>query len=105
MDDAKMLEVIDRYRQYFKSSGISCFPFFHKERLSEATTPHPHRRGLEHCHSMLGEMEKFVREGRLEKAFRWLGFIQGCLWMAGHMTINELRDHNRPDQAESEEVE
>ncbi len=31
----------------------------------------------------------------MEKACRWLGFIQGVLWMAGVRTIAEMRDENR----------
>jgi len=52
--------------------------------------------GLIHCHGMLDKMEEFVKEGRIEKAFRWLGFVQGCLWLAGHYSLEDLMNHNRP---------
>lgn len=39
---------------------------------------------------------EFARDGRLEKAFRWLGFIQGVLWCEGVYTIDAMKDHNRP---------
>jgi len=51
---------------------------------------------LAHCHAMLDEIDAFVGEGRLEKAFCWLGFVQGCLWTCGVYSIAELKDHNRP---------
>lgn len=31
----------------------------------------------------------------VEKAMRWLGFIQGCLWMVGEKTVDEMREDNR----------
>lgn len=43
---------------------------------------------------------QFARDGRLEKAFRWLGFMQGVLWAEGIYSINELKNHNRPDVKE-----
>lgn len=38
----------------------------------------------------------FVNAGRMEKAFRWLGFLQGALWFAGKYSIEELANHNKP---------
>lgn len=31
-----------------------------------------------------------------QKAHRWLGFLQGALWMRGYASLDELRDMNRP---------
>ncbi len=50
---------------------------------------------LAHCHQMLDEMEVFLAEGQMEKLFRWLGFVQGCFWVAGLFTIDDMRKHNR----------
>ncbi|MDD2696684.1 MAG: hypothetical protein PHE52_00800 [Candidatus Pacebacteria bacterium] len=52
---------------------------------------------------MLDKMEGFLKEGRIEKAFRWLGFIQGCLWSTGEYTLEDLMNHNRPDVKEPEQ--
>lgn len=30
----------------------------------------------------------------MEKVFKWLGFIQGVLWIMGVYTVEELKDHN-----------
>lgn len=30
-----------------------------------------------------------------EKAMRWLGFIQGVLWILGVFSISQMREHNR----------
>jgi len=45
---------------------------------------------------MCVEADKFVKEGRIEKAMRWLGFIQGCLYCLTVKTLNELRDDSKP---------
>ena len=56
--------------------------------------------GLAHCYGMLDQMEQFVEEDRMDKVFRWLGFVQGCLWMASEYTLDELKNHNRQDKAD-----
>ena len=33
---------------------------------------------------------------RLEKKFRWLGFIQGALWRGGDTTVAAAKEINRP---------
>lgn len=47
---------------------------------------------------MLPLTMSFAEEGRTEKAFRWLGFIQGVLWAEGVYSIDELKDHNKPKE-------
>lgn len=32
----------------------------------------------------------------IEKAMRWLGFIQGAFWIGGDFTIAEITEHNKP---------
>ena len=48
----------------------------------------------EHVRWMLDRIDEFVDEGRIEKAFRWLGFVQGVLWLDGRFSIDEMRHHN-----------
>lgn len=94
MNSQKLREVIALYRQEFESLNIpkarhdirEPLPLFGHEPLA-----------LAHCHQMLDQMETFVSEGRLEKCFRWLGFIQGALWALGAKNVSELKNHNRPD--------
>src|SRR3989338_7446710 len=91
MDGKKVLEVIGVYRKYFETVGVS------KENLPHDKLMGNGRSVLGHCHGMLDEMEKFVAEGRMDKVFRWLGFVQGCLWSAGYYDLQSLKNHNRPD--------
>jgi len=90
MNAEKVREVIVIYRQYFKKNKISKIDFPH-EKISFSS-----EEVLSHCHGMLDKMEQFLDEGRIEKVFRWLGFIQGCLWTTKRYTIEELANHNRP---------
>jgi len=90
MTGDKVREVIAIYRKKFEEMGIS------KKRSSLSSFPNSDNDFLAHCHGMLNEMEIFIQEGRMEKTFRWLGFIQGCLWRAGVYTIDEVKNHNRP---------
>jgi len=46
-----------------------------------------------HCYNMLDKIDKFIYCD-IEKAFRWLGFTQGCLWTNKIYTIDELGKHN-----------
>ena len=78
MDSKKVLEVIDIYKEYFLENG--------NVQLTDVTA---------HCYGMLEKMEKFILEGKMEKTFRWLGFIQGCLWSLGIYSLEDLKNHNR----------
>ncbi len=50
---------------------------------------------LDHVCFMTIEAQEFVNNGRIGKANRWLGFIQGVLWAKGIYTVDKMKDHNR----------
>ena len=51
---------------------------------------------LEHTRWMCRQIaDDFVANDKIEKANRWLGFIQGVLWIEGIFTIAQLREHSR----------
>lgn len=82
MTTDKILEVVAIYSTHLHSQGFS-----------------PERHSLSaRCH-LLWMCEEgipgLVREGRIEKAMRWLGFVQGALWAMGEYSIEKLREHNR----------
>lgn len=68
---------------------------FRIERWDAASLP-PLDKGnqLRHASWMVSEAIKFTREGKLEKANRWLGFVQGVLWSTGQQTIEDMRQMN-----------
>ena len=87
-----------------RSAGQSARPEHNKFReLNVPKQQFPHNElpksdndFLAHCHGMLDKMEIFIQEGRMDKVFRWLGFIQGCLWRIGVYTVEEMKNHSRP---------
>ena len=44
---------------------------------------------------MCSEARKHLEADKVEKAMRWLGFIQGVLWADSFYTIEEMKDDNR----------
>jgi hypothetical protein len=52
----------------------------------------------EHLLFMCQEAPKLVDEGEVEKAMRWLGFLQGVFWSDTEFTLDELKNHSRPDK-------
>lgn len=54
-----------------------------------------YKRRLDHLRFMCEMIEILADKGEMEKVFRWLGFLQGALWMIGAYTINEMAEHNR----------
>lgn len=71
----------------------------------------PHIHIYSHLHWMCQEIIKMADEAvgkyrracgtpiidsdLMEKAMRWLGFVQGVLWAMGQFSINQMRDQNR----------
>lgn len=92
MTPEKVIEVIEIYRQLFVERNIGKIDYPHNELLDVRM------HGLEHCHGMFDKMIEFVHEGRMEKAFRWLGFVQGVLWAFRIFPLTELKNHNRPPE-------
>ncbi|MBY0559889.1 hypothetical protein [Hyphomicrobium sp.] len=91
MTPEKVLEVIDRYEKFLAPKKLE------PKRLTGKGVIYKERIG--HLLYMCAEIRKFVAEGRMEKAFRWLGFIQGALWSDAHFTVEELALHNKPAEA------
>jgi len=40
-------------------------------------------------------LTEFIPQGRIEKAMRWLGFIQGALIFRYNLTLSDIRGHSR----------
>lgn len=80
MTDAKILEVLDIY-----NTALTCPNYDDNAQI-------------QWCLGMIPQMVQFLKEGRREKTFRWLGFIQGVLYANGVFTVPEMADHNRPHQ-------
>ena len=78
----------------------------YETELKALTSPSrisPHSAGpqdgeaIAHALWMCGETKTYASSGTpdgMEKTCRWLGFIQGVLWMTGLRNIQEMRDEN-----------
>lgn len=64
------------------------------KRWTTSLKPSAHEAGC-HIHWMCLEVRTLVADGRLDKANRWMGFIQGSLWTAGLGSIDEFKNDNR----------
>jgi hypothetical protein len=91
MTPEKVRAVIGLYRRKFKRMKIR------KEDQPEEKILFFSELGLSHCHGMLDKMEVFIDEKRMDKVFRWLGFIQGVLWVEKVYTLDQLKNHSHPD--------
>lgn len=80
MTDEKIREWLDRYEQ----------------KLSELD-----HQQVYHLRTMIPRMRVFLEEQRREKLMRWIGFIQGALWSEEVFTLDELKEHNKPDEPKS----
>jgi hypothetical protein len=50
---------------------------------------------LNHALFMTKEIRELLKEDKLEKTFRWLGFLQAILWQQGIYSIEEMKNQNR----------
>ena len=91
MKPEKVRQVIERYRKLFEKLGVDKIDYPHDEIIHSLDDI------LGHCHGMLDRMLQFIDEGRMEKVFRWLGFIQGCLWSSKVHVLEDLKNHDRLD--------
>lgn len=89
MDIEKLLMVLDWYDQMLKKMGVPVTEHDFEQSCQSREL------ALAHIRSMIPQIRQFIREGRMEKVNRWLGFIQGILFSFGIYTIEEERDHNR----------
>ncbi|MDO8496812.1 MAG: hypothetical protein Q7S43_05175 [bacterium] len=96
MENKKVLEIVDKYKQYFQEEVIPNIKYPHDKAVLFGNVDDI----LAHCHSMLNGVGEFISLGDKEKRDRALirlGFIQCGLWATGHYTVEDLKDHNRPD--------
>lgn len=92
MTNEQILSAIEEYRTCFVNLCIEAETHPHDIKLSQHNNINA---DIKHCATMLDKMVDFVNEGKIEKAFRWLGFIQGVLWSRGLYTLDQLKEHNR----------
>jgi hypothetical protein len=90
MKTEKIVEVLSAYRKELAGVGIGSCQLENYDEIPEEEV------ALRHITWMCEQAIEFAETGRLEKANRWLGFIQGTLWLTGRHAVSSMREHNRP---------
>jgi hypothetical protein len=90
MTTSKLVQVLNYYKEALVSKGFCCKFNADDSKNKEAM--------LNHCVWMCVQALDFIAEGRIDKAMRWLGFIQGTLHVYQIYNINQLRAHSRSDE-------
>lgn len=89
MTDDKLLEVLRLYETALdKLPTVRNVSLKHSDDLVDR---------LAHVKWCAIEAQTFVPDRR-DKAFRWLGYIQGYLNAVGLFTVQELKEHSRPNE-------
>jgi hypothetical protein len=91
MTPERVLEVVALYEKRFQDHGV--LPLCCRE--DEAYPLDVPTRNIRYVAWMLGEIRAQVGALEVEKAMRWLGFVQGAIWCYGWYGLDEMRDHNR----------
>ncbi len=99
MEKEQVIAALKKYETRIRETS-----YFKEEQLSEEMKSvkfinFGERAALGHVLWMCVEAQKFVNEGRMEKAMRWLGFIQGALWARSYSSIEDLKVDNMPPGA------
>jgi hypothetical protein len=94
MTPQQVLDALDLYEDRLKRYGAKTV------RANTKSKSHPLDAQVQANHLlwMCGETRKGLEggeEANVEKAMRWLGFIQGGLWAGGIYSIDDLKNHNR----------
>lgn len=84
MDIPKLRVIFQYYDQYLGEKGIEPL----KTHLRINDCPLRHVRWM--CQTVLKE---YLPNKRVQKSARWLGFVQGILFMTGTFSVSELCGH------------
>jgi hypothetical protein len=95
MDNAKVDEVLDSIIRRLGEDGYTPQRWPAECPLPEDSTADV--TALRHALWLAAEARTWGAE-RIEKKFRWLGFIQGILWMTGESTIEAAKNANKPEE-------
>lgn len=96
MEKEQIIAALTKYEERLTIHGSFAPQRLSEEEMSRTVVTLGQRRALCHVAWMCGEAKRFVEEERIEKAMRWLGFIQASLWMASFSSVDSLKVDNMP---------
>ncbi len=94
MERDQILSLLNTYEGGLKVLGATPIRF-DKEAKMNTNKKGRRKDVLNHICYMVGEIRIFIENNKMEKANRWLGFVQACIWNLGYATLGELRTDNR----------
>ncbi len=93
--DERARRMLPLYCKTLSDLGYDAVPYPDLDsRIGESIYAGGKFEALRHAHWMCEEASRFIREGRRAKAYRWIGMIQGILWLGGVFSIADLKTHN-----------
>lgn len=84
MEVEQILSVVKKYDNMLLNMGVV-----------NITRENENPESLAHIRWMINEIPNQIMDGKIEKANRWLGFIQGVFWVKGIADIHQLKEDNR----------
>lgn len=94
MSPDTLFKALAKYVTKFAQTGITPGRY-------ESDLPPLHGDAMRHAHWMCSELSRMALDpANRDKVNRWLGFVQGVLWVTGLYSINEMREHNRDPKPE-----
>jgi hypothetical protein len=93
MDREKLIKVFKFYQSEITELGVQSKQL-DPQGYEVPVASLPKEAILGHCMWMCEEAIEYVVIGRVDKANRWLGDVQGMLSMLGMYTITQLREHS-----------
>jgi hypothetical protein len=85
MKKEQILEVCQMYDELLECEG---FVIKHRDK-------NVNDYDMNHIRWMVSEIVRMVEiPCKLEKVNRWIGFVQGVLWIRGYYSIDEMKGHN-----------
>ncbi len=98
MTPEKVKSVFQNYRENICGYALLSAPIEPKQLNSDLyecfnVDPISH---LQHVLWMCIEAQSLVDQGRIEKAMRWLGFVQGFMWALDLRTLESLKNDSKP---------
>lgn len=95
MDTAKVTEVCASYAKTLRAmSGVKDAVRLPEKYTTEVSGSIPMWMWTAHLLFICEETPRLMEAGRVEKAMRWLGWLQGVLWATDHETLEDAKKHN-----------
>lgn len=89
MTKDQVIEAISIYESKLVTLG------FEEKRFTTNGVLPTSRQVGSHALWMCRQVQAAIADEKLEKAMRWLGWVQASVWLLGLFSIDNLKDHNR----------